>query len=165
MRFAVLVGALFASTMLSSAGAFAAEAPRDVGAAFCKARLGDDEAATLALLTPSLAKLVDEAKARNDVIAKATPDEKPPFGDGIPYQAFPDVAQGCEAGEITDKSGRLEIEINYLFPKTPKANWTDRLTLVAVGDRLLIDDIVFANVADGEQDQGLRRVLFDAFDQ
>jgi hypothetical protein len=110
-------------------------------------------------------KVIEEAKARNDVIAKATPDEKPPFGDGIPYQAFPDVAEGCEAGEISDESGRVEVEIDYLFPKTPKANWTDRLKLVADGDRLLIDDILFANVANGEPDQGLRRVLFDAFDQ
>jgi hypothetical protein len=30
---------------------------------------------------------------------------------------------------------------------------------------LLIDDIIFANVANGEPDLGLRRLLFDAFDQ
>jgi hypothetical protein len=165
MRFAILVGTLFASAVLSAAGAYAAEDPRDVGEAFCKARLAGDEAATLALLTPALAKVIEEAKARNDVIAKATPDEKPPFGDGIPYQAFPDVAQDCEVGAVSEKPGRLEIEVTYLFPETPKANWSDRLKLVAEGDRLLIDDIVFANVANGEQDHGLRRVLFEAFDQ
>jgi hypothetical protein len=164
MRFAVHLGALLAATLFSS-GVFAADDPRAVAEAFCKARLADNEAATLALLTPSLVHVIEEAKARNDVIAKATPDEKPPFGDGIPYQAFPDVAQGCEPGETSDKSGRVEIEIVYLFPETPKANWTDRLKLVTEGDGLRIDDIVFANVANGEPDQGLRKVLFEAFDQ
>jgi hypothetical protein len=157
-RIVLLVAALFAG------GAFAADDPRAVAAAFCKARLADDEAATMALLTPSLVKVIEEAKARSDVIAKATPDEKPPFGDGIPYQSFPDVAEGCEAGEASDKTG-IEIEVKYLFPKTPNADWTDRLKLVTEGDKLLVDDILYANVANGEPDQGLRQALFEAFDQ
>jgi hypothetical protein len=163
MRFRLMIAPL--AVALFAGGALAADEPRSVAEAFCKARLADDEGKTLALLTPSLVKVIEEAKARNDVIAKATPDEKPPFGDGIPYQAFPDVAQGCEAGEISDKSGRVEVEVSYLFPDTPNADWTDRLKLVVDGHRLLIDDILFANVANGEPDQGLRRVLFDAFDQ
>jgi hypothetical protein len=157
-RIVLLVAALFAG------GAFAADDPRAVAAAFCKARLADDEAATMALLTPSLVKVIEEAKARSDVIAKATPDEKPPFGDGIPYQSFPDVAEGCEAGEAGDQTG-IEIEVKYLFPKTPNADWTDRLKLVTEGDKLLVDDILYANVANGEPDQGLRQALFEAFDQ
>ena len=164
MRSAVQCGPLLAVMLLSGA-ALAADEPRAVAEAFCKARLAGDEAATHALLTPSLAKVIGEAKARNDIIAKATPDEKPPFGDGIPYQAFPDVPQGCEAGKTVEKSGRVQIEVNYLFPETPKANWTDRLKLVVEGDGLRIDDIVFANVANGEPDHGLRKVLFEAFDQ
>jgi hypothetical protein len=157
-KIVLLVAALFAG------GAFAADDPRAVAAAFCKARLADDEAATMALLTPSLVKVIEEAKARSDVIAKATPDEKPPFGDGIPYQSFPDVAEGCEASEASDKTG-IEIEVKYLFPKTPNADWTDRLKLVTEGDKLLVDDILYANVANGEPDQGLRQALFEAFDQ
>jgi hypothetical protein len=162
MRFRLMI-ALLAAVFAGSA--FAADDPRAVGEAFCKARLSGGETATLALLTPSLVKLIDEAKARNDVIAKATPDEKPPFGDGIPYQAFPDVAPGCEAGKVSNEPGTVEVEVTYLFPETPNADWTDRLKLVAEGDRLLIDDIIFANVANGEPDQGLRKVLFEAFDQ
>jgi len=145
-----------------------AEAGEDLGAvvgAFCKARLANDEQATMALMTPSLLKVIEEAKARNDVIAKATPDEKPPFGDGIPYQSFPDAAPGCEAGEVIEKPGRTEAEVTYRFPDTPNADWTDRLKLVLEGDKLLVDDILFANVANGEPDQGLRLVLFNAFDQ
>lgn len=164
MRFLYMAAQLFFAAALAGT-ALAADDPRSLGEAFCKARLSGSENATVALLTPSLIKVIDEAKARNDVIAKATPGEKPPFGDGIPYQAFPDVAPGCEVGKITDKSGRVEVEIEYLFPETPNGNWTDALKLVPEGDRLLIDDILFADVANGEPDQGLRRVLFDAFDQ
>jgi hypothetical protein len=162
MRFRLMIALLGA---LSAGSAIAADDPKSVGDAFCIARLGDDETATLALLTPSLVKAIDEAKARRDVIAKATPDEKPPFGDGIPYQAFPDVASDCEIGRVSDKSGSIEVEVTYLFPETPNADWTDRLKLVAEGDKLLVDDILFANVANGEPDQGLRRALFEAFDQ
>ncbi len=165
MRFAVSFALSLASAALFAGDALAADDPSAIASAFCKARLADDEAATLALLTPSLAKTIDEAKARSDVIAKATPDEKPPFGDGIPYQSFPDLAQGCEAGKVDQKPGRVEVEVNYLFPETPKANWTDRLKLVAEGDRLLVDDVLFPNVANGEPDQTLRKVLFQAFDQ
>jgi len=161
MRFVLAAGILV--LLVGAAGA--QDDPRAVVEAFCKARLAYDEGATLALLTPSLRKIIDEAKARNDVIAKATPDEKPPFGDGIPYQAFPDVASGCEAGEIVEKPGRVEAEVTYRFPDAPNADWTDRLKLVAEGDKLLVDDIVYANVANGEPDQTLRLVLFNAFDQ
>lgn len=163
MRFRLMIAPL--ACVLVASAAFAADDPRAVGEAFCKARLTDDEPSTLKLLTPSLVKSIEEAKARNDVIAKATPGEKPPFGDGIPYQAFPDVAEGCEVGAIGDKGGSVEVEVKYLFHKTPNADWTDRLKLATEGDRLLIDDIVFANVANGEPDLGLRRVLFEAFDQ
>ena len=162
MRFRLMIAPL--AVALFAGGALAEDEPRSVAEAFCKARLADDEGKTLALLTPSLVKVIEEAKARNDVIAKATPDEKPPFGDGIPYQSFPDVAEGCEAGEASDKTG-IEIEVKYLFPKTPNADWTDRLKLVTEGDKLLVDDILYANVANGEPDQGLRQALFEAFDQ
>ena len=164
MRFAVLVALLLASAALPAGGAFAADDPSAIVEAFCKARLAGDEAATLALLTPSLVKVIDEAKARKDVIAKATPGEKPPIGDGIPYQAFPDLAQDCEAGRVEEKPGRIEIEVNYRFSETPNADWTDRLKLVAESDGLRIDDIMFADVANGEPDQRLRRALFEAFD-
>ncbi len=163
MRFHFMIASLMA--VLFAGGAFAADDPRAVAEAFCKARLAGDETATLALLRPSLVKMIAEAKARSDVIAEATPDEKPPFGDGMPYQAFPDVAQGCEPGETSEKPGRVEVKIDYLFPGTPNAGWTDRLKLMAEDDRLLVDDILFANVANGEPDQGLRRALFEAFDQ
>ncbi len=163
MRSALLAGLMLAAA--ASNAALAADTPAAVGEAFCKARLGNDDKATLALLTPSLTKAIDEALARNDIIAKANPDDKPPFGDGIPYQAFPDVPEGCEVGKADEKPGRVELAITYRFPSTVNADWTDRLKLVTDGGKLLIDDIIYANVANGEPDLSLRQVLFDAFDQ
>jgi hypothetical protein len=164
MRSAVLVGPLVAVALFSGV-AIASDEPRAVGEAFCKARLGNDEAATLGLLTPSLKKAIEEAEARRDIIAKAAPDEKPPLGDGIPYQAFPDVAETCEVGDVIETAGHIEVQVRYSFADTPGAGWTDRLKLVTEGGKLLVDDVIYANVANGEPGLGLRQILFEAFDQ
>src|SRR5262245_47072214 len=70
----------------------------EIAAAFCAARTADDEARLKPLLSPSLLALIAETEERNRIIADANPDEKPPFGDGIPYQAFPDRADSCKPG-------------------------------------------------------------------
>jgi hypothetical protein len=164
MRFTVLVGPLLAAGFSSSVAAVESDA-RSVAEAFCKARLAQDEKATMALLTPSLVAAIEEAQARSAVIAKTAPDEKPPLGDGIPFQAFPDVPESCEAGEVTEVDGHEEVQISYSFADSPDAGWTDRLQLVPHDRGLLIDDVIYANVANGEPDLGLREVLFDSFDQ
>lgn len=158
-------GALFLISAFCVGPSFAMEKPQNIGAAFCAARLRNDAAAMRALFSPSLLKDIEEAEARNKIIAEATPDEKPPFGDGIPYQSFPDQAPVCQVGKVREISGHTEVNINYAFPETPTANWTDGLKLLPKAEGLLIDDILFANVANGNPNQGLRRVLFEAFDQ
>ena len=146
--------------------ALAADTPRTVAEKFCAARLDGDEKALRPLLTPSLIKSIEEADARNDIIAKASPDEKPPFGDGIPYQSFPDAAPVCEVGEEKRVPGRTEIEVRYLFPdNTSGANWTDRLVLIASEDLLLIDNVIFETSVNDTDEISLRSVLFNAFDQ
>jgi hypothetical protein len=161
MRSVVLVGPLLAVALFPGV-VTASDDPRAVGEAFCKARLGNDEAATLGLLTPALREAIKEAEARRDIIAKAAPDEKPPLGDGIPYQAFPDVAETCE---VIETAGQSEVQVRYSFADAPDAGWTDRLKLVTEGGKVLVDDVIYANVANGEPDLGLRQVLFEAFDQ
>jgi hypothetical protein len=136
-----------------------------VGEAFCKARLADDELATRALLSKSLVTAIEEAEARREIVAKAAPDEKPPLGDGIPYQAFPDAVGACEVGRTVEAGGRVELEIAYRFPDAPNAGWTDRIKLLTEDDRLAIDDVLYADVANSDPGYGLRRVLFDAFDR
>lgn len=151
--------------MILAGPAWAADEPKDIAAAFCKARLQNDEPATLKLLSPSLLKVIEDAEARNKVIADAQPDEKPPFGDGIPYQSFQDQASDCKVVNVVDASNHKEAEVHYSIAGSPSADWTDRLKLVAEPDGWRIDDILFVEVANGVSEQGLRRVLFDAFDQ
>ena len=150
---------------LMAGPALAADEPKDIAVAFCAARLRNDEAATFKLLSASLLKVITEAEARNKTIADAQPDEKPPFGDGIPYQSFQDQASDCQVGDIADVSGHKEVDVKYSIAGSPGADWTDRLEIVADPDGWRIDDILFVEVAKGVSDQGLRRVLFDAFDQ
>jgi hypothetical protein len=145
--------------------ALAFETQQEVGTAFCAARVANDEQQVRALLAPSLLKVIEEAERRNDAIAKATPDEKPPLGDGIPYQGFPDHAPVCKAGEAKQISGRTELEVRYEFPHAPDAGWTDSLVLVETGNGLLIDDILYQIPANHTEQIGLRSVLFNAFDQ
>ncbi|MBA3447373.1 MAG: hypothetical protein H0T56_07160 [Pseudaminobacter sp.] len=138
---------------------------REVGSKFCETRLSDDEAAMLSLMTPSLLKAISEAKTRNDMIAKASPGEKSPFGDGIPYQSFMDGAPACRAADGKEVPGRTEVELTYSFLDAPDGGWTDTLVLVAGSDGLLIDDIRFETAVNDTDPIGLRKVLFDAFDQ
>jgi len=141
------------------------DAASEVGAAFCAARLEDDEARVKPLLTPSLLELIDEAQARSKAVADANPDEKPPLGDGIPYQAFPDKADTCLPGQAANQDGRVELPLAYGFENAPDANWTDTLVLVPAEGKLLIDDIRFQGSADGSGVVTLREILSEAFDQ
>jgi hypothetical protein len=154
-----------AALLVAAGPSLAADGAAELAAAFCAARLADSEAKVKPLLTPSLLALIGEAEARNKIIAEANPDEKPPFGDGIPYQAFPDKADTCRPGDAAAEAGRIELPIVYGFEKTPDANWTDRLVLLAADGKLLIDDIRFQGSADGSGIVTLREILSEAFDQ
>jgi hypothetical protein len=151
--------------LLAGGPCLAAEGANKLAAAFCAARLADSEAEVKPLLTPSLLELIGEAEARNKAAAEANPDEKPPFGDGIPYQAFPDKADTCRAGQAAAEAGRIELPIVYGFEQAADANWTDTLVLLSAGGKLLIDDIRFQGSADGSAIVSLREILSEAFDQ
>jgi hypothetical protein len=160
-----VVGSVLCLLPCFAGPALAADTPRVVAEKFCATRLKGDEAAVRSLLTPSLIKSIEEAEARNDIIARASPDEKPPFGDGIPYQSFPDAAPVCQVGDEKQVPGRTEIEVRYVFPDTEGANWTDRLILIDSDGRLLIDNVVFETSVNDIDEISLRSVLFNAFDQ
>jgi len=161
-----LCAAVAAVLALSGHAAVAADAEATgLGEAFCRARLAADEAATEALLTPSLRDAVQVALDRNAVIAEANPGEKPPFGDGIPYQSVMDTADTCLPGEAIEKASAVELPVRYGFDGAPNAGWTDTLLLVRAGAGYLIDDIVFPGTPDGSAASSLRDTLLGAFDQ
>lgn len=137
--------------------------PEQVGEIFCLSRTASDAGPIVGLLTPDLSAAIAEAKARNAEIAAQHPDEKPPLGDGIPWQAWPDHAEKCEAGTAELMMDEARIAIRYDFPETPHADYTDHLRLRLVDDPQTglrvwrIDNIAYAT------DRDLRTVLVSAF--
>ncbi|MDP3898153.1 MAG: hypothetical protein Q8Q62_15905 [Mesorhizobium sp.] len=140
---------------VTSARADAPTSPAALGLAFCAAKDSPDTLITT-LVTPALAEAIRIAVERNDTIAKAEPDEKPPLGDGIPFQAYPDVSPQCEVGAISGEGPGAIVEIRHVFPDAPSAGWTDRLVVgVGAGGALAIDDALYGP----EGDDGLRKLL------
>ncbi len=137
--------------------------PEQIGQIFCISRLGNDMTPTEALMTPSLSAAIEEAMARNAAMQHAVPDEKPPLGDGVPWQSFPDYAARCTPGQVSYEMDEAGVEIRYGFPEAPRANYSDTLRLRLVPDPVLggtrwrIDDIAY------DTDGTLRQVLESAF--
>lgn len=139
--------------------------PEDVGGIFCISRIGNDMAPVQGLLTPGLAQAIATAEQRDLEWATANPGEKPPLGDGIPWQATPDYASECTVGLVGPSQGEAWVEITYGFPEAPGATYTDRLHLIEVDRPTFsagawrIDNVVYP---DGDD---LRAVLISAFDE
>ncbi len=103
--------------------------PEQIGEIFCISRTGNDDGILDGLLSPELGTLIAYSEARNDTIAAAHPDEKPPLGDGIPFASFPDYAANCEIESIAIEGGTARVAIGYGFPEAPTADYTDTLEL------------------------------------
>ena len=103
--------------------------PARIGEIFCISRTGNDDGILDGLLTDELRTLIAYAEARNQTIARAAPDEKPPLGDGIPFASFPDYAESCSVGSIAVDGATARVAIAYGFPEAPTADYTDTLEL------------------------------------
>lgn len=116
--------------------------PAQIATIYCVGNLGNDEAILRAVLTPNLTAAIAAAETENAVIAKAAPEDKPPLGDGIPWQAFPDYAPNCVPGTAMPAAdGSVEIGLTYSFPEEPAAAWTDTLILKLDAYRYRVDDV------------------------
>lgn len=151
----LIVGLMTAVSSFSTEIEPAQGSPEFVGFVFCHVASPDVGKGLLYLFTPPFAQLVDDALEHSKKIAAARPDEKPPLGDGIPYQSYPDGAPVCEVGAVGDAGEKWRVEIHRRFPDNPSADWTDRLVLADWHGRLLIDDILYG--AEGHR-SGLRSV-------
>jgi hypothetical protein len=161
--------ALAAAVTLLATPAFAQMvtiSPTQIGEIFCIARLGNDMAPVEGLLTPDLTAAIADAQMKNDAIQKAHPDEKPPLGDGIPWQAFPDYADQCKPGQVTLMQDDASVAIDYAFKDYPDADFTDTLKLKLVENPATgsakvwrIDNIAYSSEGD------LRTTLASAFEQ
>lgn len=155
--------ALAACVVTVPAAAAEQGSPEALGEVFCELTRRDVGKGLLYIFVPPFAQLVDDALARSDEIGAANPDEKPPLGDGIPFQSFPDLAPVCEVGAVKDGPRSKYVDIHHKFPDATGADWTDRLVLVRWnGGAWMIDDILY-----GAQDYklGLREVVEDVLKQ
>lgn len=127
--------------------------PAQIGDAFCLSRLTGDTGPITGLLTPDLTAAIAEAEAKNAAIQKQAPDEKPPLGDGIPWQSWTDYADECTVGAVTFMQDEANVAIDYAFTEYPDANFTDTLELKLVPgpyDNTLwrLDNISYATDSD-----------------
>lgn len=106
--------------------------PEQIAQIFCLSRLGNDEAVIEGILTDDLKSAIADAEQKDDDWAKEYPGEKPPLGDGIPWQAWPDYAATCSVGLTTLMKTDAKVEIAYGFPDDPAADFTDTLLLKRV---------------------------------
>lgn len=137
--------------------------PAQVGEIFCLSRLGNDPEAISGLLTGELTEAIATAERLDAEWAAANPGDKPPLGDGIPWQSWPDYAPKCEVGSTTLMMDEATVRIAYDFPDTPHAEYTDQLNLRLVDVEngfakvWRIDDVAY------ETDGTLREFLASAF--
>ena len=160
---ALLLGASFAALPVHADDAIGLK-PEQLGQIFCLSRLGSDEAAIAGLLSPELRGIIDAAWAKEAAWEEANPGEKPPLGDGIPWQAWPDYAAECTVGLATLMKTDAKVEIAYGFPESRDADFTDTLILKRVVEdatglaRWRIDNLAYATGGD------LRASLAAAFE-
>lgn len=164
MKRSLLAAALITmATFGASAQDQSRSAAAAFGAAFCLMKDNPPGADLMVLVTPSLAAEIGKAMARNDEIQKAHPDEKPPLGDGIPFQSFPDVSPKCEVGKVAGEGAGAVVEIRHIFPQTPRADYSDRIVLGEGRTKgtLGIDDVLYGEEGGGGT---LRKTLVEAFE-
>ncbi|KKC35626.1 hypothetical protein WH87_16435 [Devosia epidermidihirudinis] len=165
MKSLVLALAMVVLTPLASgAEEMRGLSPTQLGEVFCMAYLSGDEDLALAISTPVLATAVAHAVARNDAIARANPDDKPPLGDGVPWMLAPDYASICTVGEIETKDGIVYVPIHYAFPDDPNVTYDDKLELGSApgpygyGSLRRVDNVLYG---DGGSLQSLLVSIFD----
>jgi hypothetical protein len=135
-----------------------------IGQIFCLSRTGNDDAVISGILTDDLDTRLEAARDRNDAWAKQNPDEKPPLGDGIPWQSAADAADTCDIGLVTLSKTDARVEIKYAYTDYPDANYVDTLILKKVPIAGMdvgywrIDDIIYPDGTD------MKAVLVSAFD-
>ena len=163
-RTLAFAGLALTLTTLPAAAQMVTISPAQIGEIFCISRLGNDMAPVQGLLTPALSQAIADAEKKDADWAAKKPGEKPPLGDGIPWQTYQDYAPQCAVGTITSAMGEAWVDLNYAFPDAPDANFTDRLNLDQVENQeqsepvWRIDNVEYFN--DGGD---LRSTLVSAF--
>jgi hypothetical protein len=162
-RILAFAGLALTLTSLPASAQMITLSPLQIGQVFCIARLGNDMAPVTGLLTPGLTEAIAAAEKKDDDWAAKNPGEKPPLGDGIPWQAWPDYAPECTVGIAATLNNQGFAELHYHFPDAPDADFVDKLRFVQVEDPAIgeplwrIDNVEYSGGGD------LRSTLVSAF--
>ena len=162
-RIIAFAGLALALTTLPAAAQMITLSPQQIGQVFCISRLGNDMAPVQGLLTPALTQAIADAEKKNADWEAKNPGEKPPLGDGIPWQSWQDYAPQCAVGNVDPVKDEARVAISYAFPDSPDANFTDKLHLFQVEDATIgtavwrIDNVQYSDGGD------LRSALLSAF--
>jgi hypothetical protein len=162
-RILAFAGLALGLTSLPASAQMITISPVQIGEVFCIARLGNDMAPVSGLLTHGLAEAIATAEKMDAAWEAENPGEKPPLGDGIPWQTYQDYAPECTVGTVLAEGGTATVNINYAFPEAPDANFIDQLALVQVEDPLVgapvwrLDDVIYS------EGTNLRATLASAF--
>ncbi len=138
------------------------DTPRYTAGIFCNFTKTAHFDAPEEILTADLIQEIATAKEKNAKIIDTAPDQKPPLGDGIPYQSYPDIAPDCEIGTVTNTGEEVKVEIKHIFPNEPKADWSDFLVLKHLNEQWKIDDVIYEK-ADSKE--SLRSALISLFEK
>ncbi len=103
--------------------------PEQIATIFCLSRTTLDTGLIAGLLSPELAATIAEAEALDAAWAAANPGEKPPLGDGIPWQSWQDYADTCTPGTVTYDTDAASVELVYGFADAPEIVLRDHLYL------------------------------------
>lgn len=140
---------------------YVALTPEQIGQIYCISIVASDMAPVEGLLTAELREAIAVAEEKNDAFEAAHPGDKPPLGDGLPWQAGADYTPVCEVGPVTLMMDEARVELQYGFPDYPDANFRDWLYLrLVTSDAGLkvwrIDNVRFA-------DSDMRAILIGLF--
>ncbi|SMQ70321.1 hypothetical protein SAMN06295905_1885 [Devosia lucknowensis] len=105
--------------------------PAQVGQIFCIGSLGNDMTPVAAMLTADLRTVIEMAIEANTAFELAHPGDKPPLGDGLPWRSFPDYADGCSVGAVSEDVSTATVEIHYTFSDATDASYSDTLLLLS----------------------------------
>jgi len=152
-RAVAILGLILAGVVaISEAHAQQTASPEEIATQYCTLITTHQPDTMGPLLTPSLTALMQQAQALSDAKAQQYPEDKPPLGDGIPYQTHPDDAPICRVVRTSGGAHRQTVTIFREFPEDPRANWADHLLLKRHQGQWRIDDVRY-------QDTGFRRGL------
>jgi len=136
--------------------------PRHVAEKYCRLSTVEqrDDKAMQGILSRDLRGLWKTAMTMNDTWARLNPGEKPPLGDGIQTQAYPDFAPGCELVEpFAGQGEKRTVTVHRSFTDHAAPDWEDELDLISEDGSWVIDDIHFGPHYKDSLRAGLKDVL------